>query len=86
MILSNGHGGRVDWDTLRAKTSPVHLIAYTMKTQGEIEAICEGITRFEQDYMGRGPKHISVSVLMRRRGLCFHAGWISLFPRNEEEV
>jgi uncharacterized protein YbcI len=30
-----------------------------MKTQGEVEAaICEGITRFEQEYMGRGPKHI----------------------------
>lgn len=30
-----------------------------MKTQGEIEAaICAGITRFEQEYMGRGPKHI----------------------------
>lgn len=30
-----------------------------MKTQGEIEAaICEGMTRFEQDYMGRGPKDI----------------------------
>ena len=30
-----------------------------MKTQGEIEAtISEGITRFEQDYMGRGPKDI----------------------------
>src|SRR5713101_4200079 len=30
-----------------------------MKTQGEIEAaICEGISRFEQDYMGRGPKDI----------------------------
>ena len=30
-----------------------------MKTQGEIEsAICEGISRFEQDYMGRGPKSI----------------------------
>jgi uncharacterized protein YbcI len=29
----------------------------TMKTQGEIEAaICEQITRFEQEYMGRGPK------------------------------
>ena len=28
-----------------------------MKTLGEIEsAICEGITRFEQDYMGRGPR------------------------------
>ena len=31
----------------------------TMKTQGEIEAIiCEGMSRFEQDYMGRGPKDI----------------------------
>jgi uncharacterized protein YbcI len=30
-----------------------------MKTQGELEAaICVGISRFEQDYMGRGPKSI----------------------------
>jgi len=30
-----------------------------MKTQGEIEAcVCEGITRFVQEYMGRGPKDI----------------------------
>ena len=30
-----------------------------MRTQGEIEAsICEGVTRFEQEYMGRGPKDI----------------------------
>ena len=35
-----------------------------MKTQGEIEAaICEGISRFEQDYMGRGPKHIQAHLL-----------------------
>lgn len=35
-----------------------------MKTQGEIEAaICEGITRFEQDYMGRGPKDIRTHLL-----------------------
>ena len=28
-----------------------------MKVQGEIEAaICEGISHFEQEYMGRGPK------------------------------
>ena len=28
-----------------------------MKTKGELEAaVCEGITHFEQDYMGRGPK------------------------------
>jgi uncharacterized protein YbcI len=30
-----------------------------MKTQGVIEAaICEGLNRFEQEYMGRGPKEI----------------------------
>ncbi len=28
-----------------------------MKTQGEIEAaVCEGVRRFEQEYMGRGLK------------------------------
>ena len=46
-----------------------------MKTQGEIEAIiCEGITRFEQDYMGRGPKDIHAHligdlVVVRLRGV-----------------
>ncbi|WP_254509010.1 DUF2294 domain-containing protein [Anatilimnocola floriformis] len=35
-----------------------------LKTQGEIEAaVCEGISRFEQEYMGRGPKHISSHLL-----------------------
>lgn len=35
-----------------------------MKTQGEIEgAICEGISRFEQDYMGRGPKEIRAHLI-----------------------
>ena len=35
-----------------------------MKTQGEIEAaICEGMTRFEQEYMGRGPKDIRAHLL-----------------------
>jgi len=35
-----------------------------MKTQGEIEAaVCEGITRFEQDYMGRGPKDIRTHLV-----------------------
>src|ERR1700730_190278 len=49
--------------------SPGKLMApvtdsFTMKTQGEIEAaICEGISRFEQDYMGRGPKDIHAHLL-----------------------
>lgn len=35
-----------------------------MKTQGEIEAaICEGISRFEQEYMGRGPKAIHTHLV-----------------------
>jgi len=35
-----------------------------MRTQGEIEAaICEGISRFEQEYMGRGPKDIRTHLV-----------------------
>jgi uncharacterized protein YbcI len=35
-----------------------------MKTQGEIEAaICEGMSHFEQDYMGRGPKNIHTHLI-----------------------
>src|SRR5260370_23630607 len=35
-----------------------------MKTQREIEtAICEGISRFEQDYMGRGPTDIHAHLI-----------------------
>jgi uncharacterized protein YbcI len=46
-----------------------------VKTQGEIEAaICEGISRFEQEYMGRGPKDIHAHLiadllLVRLRGV-----------------
>jgi len=35
-----------------------------IKTPGEIEAaVCEGVSRFEQDYMGRGPKDIHTHLL-----------------------
>ena len=35
-----------------------------MKSQGEIEAaICDGINRFEQEYMGRGPKDIHAYLI-----------------------
>jgi uncharacterized protein YbcI len=46
-----------------------------MKTKGEIESdICEGIRRFEHEYMGRGPKEIhayllSDCVLVRLKGV-----------------
>ena len=35
-----------------------------MKTQGEIEAsICKGLSHFEQEYMGRGPKDIRAHLI-----------------------
>src|SRR5579862_7063015 len=35
-----------------------------MLTQGEIEAaICDGMNRFEQEFMGRGPKDIRAHLL-----------------------
>ena len=59
-----------------------------MRTQGEIEAaISEGISRFEQDYMGRGPKQIHVHLLgdflvVRLHGVLTAAEqtWSSRFP------
>jgi uncharacterized protein YbcI len=35
-----------------------------MKTQGEIEAaVCKGMSHFEQEYMGRGPKDIRAHLI-----------------------
>jgi len=35
-----------------------------MKTQGELEAaVCEGIGRFQHDYMGRGPKYVHAHLI-----------------------
>jgi len=35
-----------------------------MKTQGEIEAaVCDAMTCFEQEYMGRGPKEIHAHLI-----------------------
>jgi uncharacterized protein YbcI len=36
----------------------------SMKTTGEIEAaVCEGMSHFEQEYMGRGPKDIRAHLI-----------------------
>jgi uncharacterized protein YbcI len=43
-----------DWDTVECP----------IKTRGEIEAaICDAIARFEQEYIGRGPKHIRTHLI-----------------------
>jgi uncharacterized protein YbcI len=44
-------------DNVRSTTTP--SAGNEMKSQGEIEsAVCDAVTHFEQDYMGRGPKDI----------------------------
>jgi uncharacterized protein YbcI len=46
-----------------------------MKTQGEVEAaVCDGISRFQQEFMGRGPKDIRTHLIgdilvIRMRGI-----------------
>ena len=55
------------WFEDRPKRGIVTLsgtMSILMKTQGEIEAtISEGIGRFEQEYMGQGPKNIRAYLL-----------------------
>jgi len=35
-----------------------------MKTQGELEAaVCQGMSRFQQDFMGRGPRKTSAHLI-----------------------
>ncbi len=49
---------------LRSRTANPGTFENTMKTQGEIEAaICQGMGRFEQEYMGRGPKDIHAYLI-----------------------
>jgi len=41
-----------------------HVRGHVVRTQGEIEAaISDGISRFEQEYMGRGPKDIRAHLI-----------------------
>jgi uncharacterized protein YbcI len=49
---------------VRTLTGTWDTFEVTMKTQGEIEAAtCEGMARFEQEYMGRGPKDIHAHLI-----------------------
>jgi uncharacterized protein YbcI len=48
----------------RTSTPQQSTLEVAMRTQGEIEAaICEGVSCFEQDYMGWGPKEIHTHLL-----------------------
>jgi uncharacterized protein YbcI len=70
MVLSSfGNGGPVFVTmpkrlSLRGCDQELGKVDISVKSQGEIEAaICEGISRFEQEYMGRGPKDIHAHLI-----------------------
>jgi len=55
---------RVDYRPDGSAPARRDFVEVPIKTQGEIEAaICQGMTRFEQDYMGRGPKDIRAHLI-----------------------
>jgi uncharacterized protein YbcI len=42
----------------------IDMLVEFMRTQGEIEsAVAEGMSRFEQEYMGRGPKDVRAHLV-----------------------
>ena len=73
--MSNGRASGLR--TSRQAAAPVEREALesALKTQGEIEAaVCQGVSRFEQEYMGRGPKDIHAHLIgdllvVRRQGV-----------------
>lgn len=56
---------RAGWVTVNSLPANREMSqVFVVKTLGEIEAaICKGITSFEQEYMGRGPKHIHAHLI-----------------------
>jgi uncharacterized protein YbcI len=62
-----------------------------MKSQGEIEAaVCDGISRFQQEFVGRGPRDIHAHLLgnllvVRLQGALTPAERQLLAPRHEPD-
>lgn len=60
-----------------------------MKSQGEIEAaVCDGISRFQQEFIGRGPKDIHAHLIgtllvVRLHGVLTPAERQLIAPRDE---
>jgi len=60
LVLSQRAGYR----RCRLVTAHRDISEIPRKTRGEIEAaICEGMARFEQEYMGRGPKDMHAHLI-----------------------
>jgi uncharacterized protein YbcI len=67
-VMPTGHLRR----NTSCTTNP-HLVGITpagetaMKSQGEIEAaVCDAVSRFQQEYMGRGPRNVHAHLIENR--------------------
>jgi hypothetical protein len=57
--MRNGRASGLRTSRQAAAPGERETLESALKTQGEIEAaVCEGVSRFEQEDMGRGPKDI----------------------------
>ena len=62
--MSHAPSANEDFRSIIRSFIPLAEGSVAMKTQGEIEAaVCEAVSRFKQDYMGRGPKDIHAYLL-----------------------
>ncbi len=62
--MRNGRASGLGTSRQAAAPGGREALESALKTQGEIEAaVCEGVSRFEQDFMGRGPKDIHAYLI-----------------------
>jgi uncharacterized protein YbcI len=62
--MKNGMSSRLRTSLQSAAPGEPDTLESALSTQGEIEAaICQGISHFEQEYMGRGPKDIHAHLI-----------------------
>ncbi len=62
--MKNGRSSRFRISQQSPTPGEPDTLESAIHTQGEVEAaICQGINRFEQEYMGRGPKDIHAHLI-----------------------
>jgi uncharacterized protein YbcI len=62
--MKNGTISRMPTSRQSDAPGPLDTPETALNTQGEIEAaICQGISHFAQEYMGRGPKNIHAHLI-----------------------
>lgn len=89
MLGGGGSGSGSGWSALRGGLGSRHFLRYFVKSQGEIEAaVCDGISQFQQEFLGRGPSDIHAHLIgsllvVRLQGALTPAERQLIAPRHE---